>query len=208
MSFLSIAFLAALPLVAIPVLVHLYRGKQRDDVDWGAMDFLVQAVTDGRRFERLEELLVMLLRTLAVAALVLALARPLVSSAWFGGGSARDVILVLDDSMSTTRVAADGEEVAATIRTLASDFVADLGPKDRAQLMLAASAPEWITPQAVAGDSAGRSRLTDAIEEIQPIAGRADLLACLRRAIQQEPAADTAARTIVVFTDATLSTLR
>ena len=73
MSFLSAAFLLALPLVAVPVAIHLYRGRQRDVILWGAMQFLAAAVTKGRRMERLEELLLMALRFAAVAALVLAL---------------------------------------------------------------------------------------------------------------------------------------
>ena len=62
MSFLSAAFLLALPLVAVPVAIHLYRGRQRDVIMWGAMQFLAAAVTKGRRMERLEEWLLMALR--------------------------------------------------------------------------------------------------------------------------------------------------
>ena len=79
MSFLSAAFLFALPLIAVPVVIHLYRGRQRDVIPWGAMQFLASAATKGRRLERLEELLLMCLRLTAVAALVLALARPMIS---------------------------------------------------------------------------------------------------------------------------------
>ena len=70
MSFLSAAFLLALPLVAVPVAIHLYRGRQRDVIMWGAMQFLAAAATKGRRMERLEELLLMAVRFAAVAALV------------------------------------------------------------------------------------------------------------------------------------------
>ena len=82
MSFLSAAFLLALPLIAVPIAIHFYRGRRRDVVLWGAMQFLAAAVTKGRRWERLEELLLMALRLAAVAALVLALARPMIRSSW------------------------------------------------------------------------------------------------------------------------------
>jgi cbb3-type cytochrome oxidase subunit 3 len=52
MSFLSAAFLIALPLVAVPIVIHLYRGRRRDVVMWGAMHFLAAAVTKGRSMER------------------------------------------------------------------------------------------------------------------------------------------------------------
>ena len=111
MSFLSAAFLLALPLVAVPVAIHLYRGRQRDVILWGAMQFLAAAVTKGRRMERLEELLLMALRFAAVAALVLALARPMVRSSWLGDTTDREVILVLDNSLSMSREV-DGESAA------------------------------------------------------------------------------------------------
>src|SRR5919106_5793611 len=103
MSFLSTAFLLALPLVAVPVAIHLYRGRQRDVILWGAMQFLAAAVTKGRRWERLEELLLMMLRFGAVAALVLALAQPMVRSSWLRHDTGREVILVLDNSLSMSR---------------------------------------------------------------------------------------------------------
>src|SRR2546423_2702760 len=103
MSFLSAAFLMALPLVAVPVLIHLYHGRRRDVVLWGAMQFLAAAVTKGRNMEKIEELLLMALRLAAVAALVLALARPMVRSTWLGHATERDVVLVLDNSMSMSR---------------------------------------------------------------------------------------------------------
>src|SRR5262245_63497663 len=105
MSFLSAAFLFALPLIAVPVVIHLYRGRQRDVILWGAMQFLAAAVTKGRRMERLEEWLLMLLRLAAVAALVFALAQPMVRSSWLGDQTDRQVILVLDDSLSMSREA-------------------------------------------------------------------------------------------------------
>ena len=57
MNFLSSIFLAALPLIAIPIALHFYKRRQKDIVPWGAMQFLTDAVIEGRRFERLEELL-------------------------------------------------------------------------------------------------------------------------------------------------------
>ena len=73
MSFLSAAFLLRCRWWRCRWRSILYRGRQRDVIMWGAMQFLAAAVTKGRRMERLEELLLMALRFAAVAALVLAL---------------------------------------------------------------------------------------------------------------------------------------
>jgi len=70
MSFLSPAFLLGLPLIAIPVLIHLFARKQRDVIRWGAMEFLLASATPRRRFLRLRDLLLLLLRTALVLAIV------------------------------------------------------------------------------------------------------------------------------------------
>ena len=106
MTFLSSIFLAALPLIVVPVVLHFYKRRQRVVVPWGAMQFLTDAAVEGRRFERLEELLLMLLRGAAVAALVLAMAQPLVHSNWIDASPEQDVIMILDDSMSMGRTVA------------------------------------------------------------------------------------------------------
>jgi len=74
MSFLSAAFLLALPLIAVPIAIHFIAVG---GVMWccGRHAVSGSAVTKGRRMERLEEILLMVLRLAAVAALVLALAR-------------------------------------------------------------------------------------------------------------------------------------
>ena len=73
-------------MVAVPPVVHLLNRRRRNVVRWGAMQFLIEAVARRRRIWRIEDLLLMLLRTAAVLAFILALARPLVRSA--GGARA------------------------------------------------------------------------------------------------------------------------
>src|SRR5690606_2790601 len=103
MSFLNGIFLIAIPLAAAPVGVHLLRRRQRQVVRWGAMQFLTDAVAKGRRFDRVEEWLLLALRTAAILALVLALARPLVSVFSSKPAAEAEIVLVIDDSLSTDR---------------------------------------------------------------------------------------------------------
>lgn len=81
-SFLNSVFLIGLPLLSVPVIIHLLNRRRRQVVKWGAMRFLLEAAVRRRRIWRLSDLLLMLLRALAVAALVLALARPMLKSTW------------------------------------------------------------------------------------------------------------------------------
>src|SRR5262245_49865048 len=103
MNFLSPAFLLGLPLVAVPLIIHLLSRRQQKRISWGAMRFLMQAATRRRRLSRLTDLFLLLLRTAAFLLFIMALARPLLPASWLGGTVPRDVILVLDQSLSTAR---------------------------------------------------------------------------------------------------------
>jgi hypothetical protein len=199
MNFLGAAFLLALPLVAVPVAIHLYRGRQRDVLLWGAMQFLAAAVTKGRRMERLEELLLMLLRFAAVAALVLALARPMVRSSWFRQDTERDVILVLDNSLSMSREV-DGQSAAARMKEEAFDAIDSLSASDGVQILLAVGS-EWATAEPIAADSGGKRRLREIVEAAEPTQGSANLLACLQDAVHLQSAGQLSGRRVLVFTD-------
>ncbi len=199
MSFLSAAFLFALPFVAVPVAIHLYRGRQRDVILWGAMQFLAAAVTKGRRMERLEELLLMALRFAAVAALVLALAQPMVRSSWLGHATDHEVILVLDNSLSMSRNV-EGQTAADRLKEQALEVVDSLAATEGVQVLLAAGG-EWVTAEPVPADSSGKQRLRDIVENAEPTLGTADLLECLQAAVHLQSENEPTGRRIVVFTD-------
>lgn len=199
MSFLSAAFLFALPLAALPVAIHLYRGRQRDVVPWGAMQFLSVAATKGRTMERLEELALMALRLAAIIALVLALARPMVQSRWLGDGGEGDVILVLDNSLSMSRTV-DGESAAERLQRRAAEVVEHLSSGQSVQVLYAVGA-EWATADPIRADAAGKRRLSAIVADARPTQGAADLRDCLQAAVHLEAADDLPVRRIVVLTD-------
>ncbi len=204
MNFLGLSFLFALPLIAVPVVIHLYRGRQRDVISWGAMQFLEQATTKGRSLQRLEELLLMLLRVAAVLALVLALAQPMMRSHWLGLGFGsrfdREVVLVLDNSLSMARTI---DEVSANDQMIekAVTLVEDLAAGDTVHLLLAAGGGQWLTAEGIEASHTGKRQLTTLLEEIEPSLSRANLLDCLQTAIHLEPYGEPASRQITVFSD-------
>lgn len=200
MNFLGLPFLFALPLVVVPVIIHLYRGRQRDVIPWGAMQFLAAATTKGRSLQRLEELLLMLLRVAALAALIFALARPMVRSAWFGTVAEREVVMLLDNSLSMARTV---DEVSAHDQLIekAREFIAELSPSDTVHVLLASGGGQWLTAEGITADSAGLRQLNSALEQLQPTRGTADLLACLQIAVNLEPHNEPRSRHIAVFTD-------
>lgn len=200
MNFLGLSFLFALPLIALPVIIHLYRGRQRDVVNWGAMQFLAAATTKGRSMQRLEELLLMFLRVAAILALILALAQPMLRSSMFGSSVDREVVLLLDNSLSMARTV---ENVAAgdLLTEKALEIVADLSSGDTVQVMLASGGGQWLTAEGIPADSVGKRQLTNLIEDIQPTLGSAKLLDCLQNIVNSEPQNSPSSRQVYVLSD-------
>src|SRR6059058_1947469 len=102
MSFLQPFLLVGLPLVALPIIIHLINQRRYQTVRWAAMMFLLAANRMSRGYARLRQMLILLFRMLVVAALIFAVSRPL-ASGWFGraaGGRADTTIVLLDRSPS------------------------------------------------------------------------------------------------------------
>jgi hypothetical protein len=91
-----------LPLVAVPLLIHLINLRRHQRVPWAAMDFLLESQKRNKNWIRLRQLLLLLLRTSAVALAVFMLAGPVLMSQWgslLGSGQTHHIVL-LDDTYS------------------------------------------------------------------------------------------------------------
>ncbi len=91
-----------LPLVALPLLIHLINLRRHRRVEWAAMDFLLESQRRNKKWILLKQLLLLLLRTAAVALVVLMLAGPVLQYQWgrlLGSGTTHHLML-LDDSYS------------------------------------------------------------------------------------------------------------
>lgn len=106
MSFLQQSLLWGLLAAAIPIVVHLLNRRRHRTVKWAAMEFLLKATRESRGKKKLKHLIILTCRALAIAALVFAIARPLIGG-FFGWGSQRvdHVVLILDRSASMEQTA-------------------------------------------------------------------------------------------------------
>ena len=111
MNFLQPMMLLALPLIAVPIVIHLINQWRYQTRPWAAMMFLLQANRMNRGFARLRQWLILALRTLAVAGLIVAVSRPLASGFWsrLGSGRADTTIVLMDRSPSMSWQGAGGE---------------------------------------------------------------------------------------------------
>src|SRR5918997_6129893 len=102
MSFLNPLFLLGLAAVAAPILVHLVRRARARRVEFPALFFVRQVPQRTIRRRTLHNLLLLLLRCLAVLLLVFAFTRPFFS----GAGAAKEAdatrasVILVDSSLS------------------------------------------------------------------------------------------------------------
>ena len=90
------------PLIALPLLIHLINLRRHRRVEWAAMEFLLESQKRNKKWIFLRQLILMLLRTAAIALLLCMLAGPELKFQWgrfFGQGVTHHLVL-LDDSYS------------------------------------------------------------------------------------------------------------
>lgn len=102
MTFLQPFILWGLPLVLVPVVIHLINRRRFRTLYWGAMEFLLSAARHSSRHAKLRNFFILLLRVLAVLGLIMLLSRPL-SGGWLGwamAGAPEAIFVLVDRSAS------------------------------------------------------------------------------------------------------------
>ena len=171
MTFLFPWALVGLLAAAVPILLHLVQRKEPPTITFPAVRYLQDATREHQRRLRLQHWLLLLVRTLLIAALVLAAAGPSVPRSNVATHAPSALVLILDNSASS------GAVVGGTSRLdgLAAAARAVLGratPSDALWLMTADGIPRR-------GDPATLGSLLDSIA---PSPRRLDLGAALRAA--------------------------
>ncbi|MGK0155876.1 MAG: hypothetical protein ACI9SE_002843 [Neolewinella sp.] len=102
LAFLNPMLLWALPLAAVPIIIHILNRRRFQKVPWAAMTFLLKAMKRNRKRMRMEQWLVLLLRVLAVLLLISLVSRPQLGGSSLLGSRTHHVV-ILDDSASMTQ---------------------------------------------------------------------------------------------------------
>jgi hypothetical protein len=159
MRFLSASALWWLGLGAIIILFYLLKLKRKRRVVPSVMLWqrALEEMEANAPFRRLRRSLLMLLQLAALVALVLALARPLVSVRALAAGSA---IIVIDATASMSAADEDGGTRLDRARALAREMIDGLGSGDRAAVIESSS--RVTVRQALTSDRAAlRSAIGD-----------------------------------------------
>ena len=175
MTFLNPALLAAgLASIAIPIIIHLLMHRRRKPVVWGAMRFLLEAYRRQQRRLMLEKWLLLACRCLLVAAVGLALGKPLLGGAGLSA-KPQTLFIVLDNSLASSARSADGsialDAHKARARALLDGLKSRDGEGHRAALITLAGPAEAI----VMPPSADLGAVGALIDQIESMDSKADL---------------------------------
>ena len=156
MSFLNPLFLFGLAAAAVPILIHLFTRKRPREMPFPSLEFLSEVNRSEIRRLRLRQWLLLLLRTLAVAALALAISRPaLRGTAGLARGAATTAVVLVDQSGSMSATTPGGTLLFEARRAI-EGLLATLGPEDDLLLVPYDQGPHPVSARPLA--DAGRLR--------------------------------------------------
>ncbi len=168
MTFLAPALLFGLALASAPIIIHLLNRRRFLRVDWAPMKYLKLTLKSNRRRLRLEQWLLLAVRTLAIVMLFLAVARPVGSGANLAGflqvqGRASRVI-VIDDSLSMS-YQTHGHSAFEQSQQAASSIVRAVGAQDSLTVVTSSRPAQALVRHAQLED-ADLTRLETTISEL------------------------------------------
>ncbi len=203
MAFLNPLVLLGLAAAAIPILIHLFNFRKPRRVEFSSLAFLKELQKSTMRRVRIKQWLLLVLRTLAIACLVLAFARPTVQSGWatvFGGQVETSTALVVDNSLSMTVRDAQGD-LMTQAKELASAVIeaTELGDE---LFVVGTAAAETARPEPFR--NAGPA--LDAVAELEPSSGAGTAGSAVGRAFALLEGAENLNREVLVVSDLQAST--
>lgn len=204
MSFLNPLILIGLVVAAIPLIIHLFNFRRPRKIDFSSLVFLKELQKSTMQRVRIKQWLLLLLRTLALACLVFAFARPTLQgglAGTLGGRAPTSTVLVVDNSQSMTLRDAGGDYLSQA-RDVAVGIIDQMEDGDEVFILTTAGTSE-VSRRAFATRSAAR----DAVLDIEPRAGAFPLQRALTRGIALLENSSNLNREVYLISDLQKSTL-
>jgi len=161
---------------SLPILIHLLNRRKYREIRWAAMRFLLAALRKNQRRVKVEQWLLLAIRTLVVLLVVSAMAKPFLESlgAVALPGQRTHRVIVLDGSLSMAYVPADKNRFEQA-KSLAAQLVRDARRGDVLSIVLMGD-----PPRVVVGDASPSANQDEVLKEIEAISlphGGTDLVA-------------------------------
>jgi hypothetical protein len=178
-GFVSPALLWGLALGAAPVIIHLLNRRKYRETDWAAMRFLLDAVRKNSRRLRIEQIVLLTVRTLILLLVCLALAEPLVDElgAFFLPSQPSHKVIVIDASASMGLYSRE-TSVFERAKQAGRAIVERSRQGDVFNLVRLSNIPPAVIIPEPAYET---SQVVDEISQMQLPHGRGELLDCLEK---------------------------
>jgi hypothetical protein len=144
LEFANPALLGGLAAASIPIVIHLLNRRKFREMRWAAMQFLLAAIRKNQRRIRIEQWILLAIRTLLIVLVVAAMAKPFLEA--FGNviaGGRTHRVLVLDNSLSMGYTTA-GTSRFDQAKAVATQIVKDSRPGDAVSLILMGAPPHVV----------------------------------------------------------------
>jgi len=133
-QFLFPAFLSAIAVITVPIIIHLFYFRRFKRVYFTNVRFLKEVKEETSNRQKLRNLLVLLMRCLAIAAMVLAFAQPFIPLASGVKKGERAVSVFVDNSFSMNALSKDAP-LLELAKQRARDIISAYGVEDRFQVL-------------------------------------------------------------------------
>lgn len=200
-GFANLALLAGFAGASIPIIIHLLNRRKFREMKWAAMQFLLAAIRKNARRIRLEQWLLLAIRTLLIVLLVTAMLKPYLESVGalpVIAGRRTHRVVVLDGSLSMSSTPEGEPARFDQAKTLAGKLLEKNARRgDVISILLMGDPPRPV----IRAPSSNHAEAMRELAETQQTHGGADLTASFKLIEQSLGASDIPQKEIVILTD-------
>ncbi|MGE3818399.1 MAG: VWA domain-containing protein, partial [Isosphaeraceae bacterium] len=184
---------------SLPIIIHLLNRRRYREVPWAAMRFLLAAVRKNSRRVKVEQWLLLAIRTLVVILVVTAMAKPFLES--LGAvpvlaGQRTHHVLVLDGSLSMGFTEGEATRFAQA-KTLTARLVEEARRGDAVSLVVLADPPRVV----IGAPSPNHDEVLRELRELVMTHGGTDLTAGFEAIDRVLESSDIPQKDVIVLTD-------
>lgn len=184
---------------SLPVLIHLLNKRKHREVPWAAMRFLIAAIRKNSRRIKVEQWILLAVRTLVIVLAVSAMAKPFLES--LGAlpviaGRRTHRVLVLDGSLSMGTSSTEGTRFDEA-KALAAQFVKDARRGDAVSLIVMGDPPKVV----IGDPSPNHDEVNKELGDVILPHGGTDLVASFNKIDEVLAASNIPQKEVVFITD-------
>lgn len=203
MIFLAPIMLAGLAFASAPIIIHLLNRRKFRTIEWAPMHYLKLTLRTNRRRLRLEQWILLAIRTLVILLLILAVARPLLAGSgaagWLSLGDRTSRVILIDDSVSMG-LQVDGESAFDRAISQAAALIESTGSQDSLTVATTSDLSNPLQRETVLTGQIG-DELATQVRKLEPTATGSNWAATLAQLAEQLEGSAYRSREVRIFTD-------